>query len=408
MQIVDGPQAPLRISGPAAAIIVALCFAVAVLEGFDIQAMGVAAPRMAPELGLGPDQMGWVFAMANVGLAIGAAFGGWLADRVGRKPVFIGSVATFGVFTLATMVADTFPVLIAVRFATGLALGAALPNMVAIASEISTPRRRALITSLIFCGMPAGGAASALVAGLLPEGTDWRLLFLLGGLGPLVLIPAFWILLKETREMTQTRARPLSLPRVLFGEGRLASTLLAWAALFPTLLILYLLLNWLPTLAIAKGLTPAVASQTALWFNLGGAVGAVILAALADRFGWRWPLTLAFGGLVGAAFGLAAAVAPTTVLILGFLAGFCLLGAQYALYGIAAGYYPSAGRAAGAGLAISVGRLGSIAGPVLAGAMLGAGASVDEVLRIMIPIAAVAGLSTLALSFVRSRGDDAR
>ena len=79
------------------AVPVSLCMAVAVLEGFDIQAMGVAAPRLAPEFGLGASQMGWVFSVSNIGLVIGAAFGGWLADRVGRKPVFIGAVATFGV-----------------------------------------------------------------------------------------------------------------------------------------------------------------------------------------------------------------------------------------------------------------------------------------------------------------------
>ena len=89
-----------REGAPNVSVTVALCLLCAVLEGFDIQAMGVAAPRLWPEFGLDPDQMGSVFAVSNVGLVIGAALGGWLADRVGRKAVFIGAVATFGVFTL--------------------------------------------------------------------------------------------------------------------------------------------------------------------------------------------------------------------------------------------------------------------------------------------------------------------
>src|SRR5688500_14257430 len=80
-------------------VTVGLCLLCSVLEGFDIQAMGVAAPRLVPEFGLSPGQMGWVFSISNIGLVIGAAFGGWLADRVGRKPVFIGAVAIFGLFT---------------------------------------------------------------------------------------------------------------------------------------------------------------------------------------------------------------------------------------------------------------------------------------------------------------------
>ena len=86
------------------AVPIALCMAVAVLEGFDIQAMGVAAPRLAPEFGLGAREMGWVFAINNIGMVLGAALGGWLADRVGRKPVLIGAVAMFGVFTLVRRV----------------------------------------------------------------------------------------------------------------------------------------------------------------------------------------------------------------------------------------------------------------------------------------------------------------
>src|SRR4029079_14246067 len=103
-----------------AAITIALCFLVSVVEGFDIQAMGVAAPKLAPQFGFSREQMGWIFAISNVGLVIGASFGGWLADRVGRKPVFIGALLTFGVFTLLTTLSSTFTILFAVRFCAGL------------------------------------------------------------------------------------------------------------------------------------------------------------------------------------------------------------------------------------------------------------------------------------------------
>src|SRR3954470_9577079 len=99
-----------------AAITIALCFLVAVLEGFDIQAMGVAAPRLAPQFALDARQMGWVFSISNIGLVIGASFGGWLADRTGRKPVLLGAVAMFGCFTVATALVGNYDVLLATRF----------------------------------------------------------------------------------------------------------------------------------------------------------------------------------------------------------------------------------------------------------------------------------------------------
>jgi len=86
-------------------VTIALCCAVAVLEGFDIQAMGVAAPRLGAELHLDQGMLGQALSSSNIGLVLGAGLGGWLADRVGRKPVLIGSVLTFAAFTLATMYA---------------------------------------------------------------------------------------------------------------------------------------------------------------------------------------------------------------------------------------------------------------------------------------------------------------
>src|SRR5437868_14609258 len=93
---------PAAAASPNLAVPVALCFAIAVLEGFDIQAIGVAAPRLAPEFNLAPAQLGWVFSISNIGMVLGAAVGGWLADRIGRKPVLIAAVALFGVFTALT------------------------------------------------------------------------------------------------------------------------------------------------------------------------------------------------------------------------------------------------------------------------------------------------------------------
>ena len=92
-------------------LIVAICFGIAALEGYDIQAFGVAAPHMAPELGLGPAQLGWAGSAAMIGLVIGALFGGWAADRYGRRPVLLGSVALFGMFSLATALATNFETL---------------------------------------------------------------------------------------------------------------------------------------------------------------------------------------------------------------------------------------------------------------------------------------------------------
>lgn len=393
-----------------AGVTIALCMAVAVLEGFDIQAIGVAAPKLGPELGLAADKLKFIFTISNVGLVVGAAFGGRLADRFGRKPVFMASVAAFGLFTVCTALASTFETLFAARLLTGLGFGAALPNLMAVAAEISPPEKRAATATTMFCGMPLGGGTVALLTQVLPDGFDWRILFYVGGLLPLVLLPALWAYMPETLQR-----RPASVPtqkrvpamRALFGEGRAWPTLLLWIAFFPTLFILYLILNWLPLLATAKGLSADTAPQASIAFNFASAAGALVIGRIVDKFGGKWPLTLSYLALIGSLVGLAGATQQAAILFWSGAAGVFLMGANYALYGVGASYYPTAMRGTGSGASIAVGRVGSIAGPYLAGDLLAGGVTAAGVVMFMAPFAAVAGVAVFVLGFFRPAGDDA-
>lgn len=388
-------------AAPNVNVTVALCFLVAVVEGFDIQAMGVAAPRLAPQFGFDPRQMGWIFAISNIGLVIGASLGGWLADKVGRKPVFIAAVVSFGIFTLLTSLVGTFGALFVVRFCAGLGFGAALPNMMALAAEVSVPEKRASTAALMFAGMPLGGGTSALLTQLLPPDFDWRVLFEIGGVLPLLLAPAIYFLMPETLTRSATGSPRTNVFAALFGDGRTPVTLLLWLAFLPTLLILYLILNWLPTLVTASGLDRAVAPQASLAFNFASVVGALVFGRLVDRMDTRWPMVLAYAGLIGSLIALSASSGLGMTLLLSGAAGFFLLGANYALYGVAATYYPKNVRGTGSGASVAVGRVGSIIGPLLAGALLGSGTSASGVVQYMVPVAALAGLAVLGLSFFR-------
>lgn len=389
------------VQSPNVAITVALCFLVAVVEGFDIQAMGVAAPKLAPQFGFDPKQMGWIFSISNIGLVIGAGLGGRFADQVGRKPVFIGAVLAFGLFTLLTSLVSTFEALFVVRLCAGLGFGAALPNMMALAAEVSAPEKRASTAAVIFCGMPLGGGTSALLTQLLPPDFDWRILFEIGGILPLLLAPTIYWLMPET--LTK-RAPGMPRPDVasaLFSEGRTRATLMLWLAFLPTLLILYLILNWLPTLVVANGLDRAVAPQASLAFNFASVVGALFFGRWVDRVDTRWPMTFAYIGLIISLIALSSSSGLTMTLVLSGAAGFFLLGANYALYGVAATYYPLAVRGTGSGASVAVGRIGSIIGPLLAGLLLGGGMSASGVVQYMVPVAAVAGAAVFGLSFCR-------
>jgi AAHS family 3-hydroxyphenylpropionic acid transporter len=386
-------------------LVVAVCFLIAALEGYDIQAFGVAAPHLAPELGLDSAQVGWAASAAMIGLVIGAFTGGWSADRTGRKPVLLVSVAIFGLFSVLTALTHDYPSLLAARFVTGLGFGGALPNLIALANESSRPERRGATTSAMFCGMPAGGAAVALLVKFAGAGLDWRTVFLLGGALPLLLLPVIAFLLPETRP-THAPDADRRMVRALFGGGRLAPTLLLWTTNVLTLVVLYLMLNWLPTLVVAKGHAPGDGAAASLAFNLVGVAGALLLGFAVDRVGFRWSLLAAYAALAAVMSGLGAAAGLELILLLSAAAGFLVLGAQYALYSLAPTLYPPQVRAAGAGAAVGVGRFGSIIGPLLAGELRQAGWSAGQVLGAMLPVVLAAGAAIFILTFLARAYED--
>jgi AAHS family 3-hydroxyphenylpropionic acid transporter len=125
-----------------------------------------------------------------------------------------------------------------------------------------------------------------------------------------------------------------------------------------------------------------------------------------DRFGIRWPLTFAYAGLIAALIGLAQATSKEVIMLLSGAVGFTLLGANYALYGAAAAYYPEAVRGRGSGAAVAWGRLGAVAGPLAGGYLLAGGSSASGVVSSMVPFAVVAGLGVLTLSFLAKPAED--
>ena len=401
MAMTSGGQSPVTRGRVGAGLTLALCFLCILCEGLDIQSMGLAAPRMGPALGLTRGQLGPLFSASIVGLLIGAVIFGRLADRVGRKRTLIVCLLIFGGFSLATAGVASFEALLAVRLLAGLGLGGALPNLVALAAEAVGPASRAGLVTRITCGLPFGGALCGVVAANL----GWRDIFYAGGLAPLALAPLCALVLPESRAFLEAR---LAAPTrdgargdfrwILFGDGRAGATLLLWTASFASLLALYVLLNWLPTLLGDRGLSKPSASLVSMLFNIGAAVGVLILADLLDRRRPRRTLVVWYLGLAVSLIALALVDSGFLAdAAAGFAVGFFVSSVPLPLYGMAPCYYAVSIRGAGVGASVAVGRLGAIFGPLLAAGLLGLGAGASGVLLALLPIAAVAGGATVAL-----------
>jgi AAHS family 3-hydroxyphenylpropionic acid transporter len=383
--------------------IVAICLAAATIEGFDIQAAGVVAPKLAPILRLTPHQMGLFFASATFGMIAGAVLGGGVADHFGRRSGLVLSLAAFGVFTYATAYAHDFEILFITRFFTGLGLGGALPNLVAIAAEAVEPRRRGLAVGVVYSGLPLGGAlASAAAMGL----ENWQSLFFLGAVLPLVLIPlVIWFLPSSPPSRdAHGKSNDVKAGRGILNQENRAATLLLWLAFFLSVLVLYLLLNWQPVLLVSKGFTASSASAVQATFNLSGGAASILVGLVSDTRQRRLAVVVSTVLLLCTLlyFAVLPPYLPLAVLA-GAALGAGVVSSQSILYGLAPQVYQAHVRGRGVGFAVGMGRFGSVVGPLLAGVLIANGNTVTEVLMGIMPIAFAGGLATFFLVTVLER-----
>ncbi|EMO7865848.1 aromatic acid/H+ symport family MFS transporter [Citrobacter amalonaticus] len=374
-------------------MILVLCFVTVAMDGFDTAIIGFIASDLVQEWGVEKSALGPVMSAALVGLAVGALTAGPMADRIGRKKVLIMSILVFGGFSLLTAFASTLNQLTALRFLTGLGLGAAMPNAATLMSEYAPERRRALLVNLMFVGFPIGSSMGGFVSAWLIPHYGWQSVLILGGVMPLVLAVVLIVLLPESarylvvknksqQQIGTILRRIAPLPEathfvlretgqikeksalgVIFSPRYALGTVMLCLTYFMGLLIFYLLTSWLPLLIRETGATLSQASIITALFPLGGGIGVLVLGALMDKFNPNkvvavgWLLTGVFVCLVG--------FSTSSLVLMGvmvFIAGTIMNGAQSSMPALAAGFYPTQGRATGVAWMLGLGRFGGILG----------------------------------------------
>jgi AAHS family 4-hydroxybenzoate transporter-like MFS transporter len=410
-------------------LILVLCAWIALLDGFDTQAIAYVAPVIAEQWGIAMAGFGPIFGAGLAGLTVGAFVLSPAADRFGRKGVILLSVLLFGIFALVTARATTLNELLVYRFLTGLGLGGAMPNIIALTSEYAPKRMRALLIAIMFCGFPLGSTIGGIISAPLIGAFGWQAVFVVGGVLPLVTLIVLLIWLPESIRYLMTRGvageriakllgrldpaiSPSAASRYvmhgsqasgfpvakLLAEGRASMTVLLWTAFFMNLLVMYFLVNWMPSLLKASGLPLNIAILSTAVLNAGGVVGAIVLGRFVDRLDPYLVLGGAYSAsalfIAGIAFGSANV---WTLMISTFLAGFGVVGAQIGMNALAAGLYPTEIRSTGVGWALGVGRIGSIIGPVAGGMLLGFGWTAQSVVLTAAIPALLAGMAVIAL-----------
>jgi MFS transporter, AAHS family, 4-hydroxybenzoate transporter len=413
-----------------------------VLDGFDMQVIGFVAPILTAEFDVERGALAPVLAASLIGMGLGALIVGPIGDRVGRKNALLISILMFGANTLLASTAHSLPLLAFWRLLTGLGLGGALPNAMALMGEFSPPSWRSQAMAASIVGVPAGGMIGAAISAELLPLLGWRALFAFGGLLPLVWLAVIYFILPESPRYLATRhdkrrelvailnriegmarysgsetfflgsssgQRPAAGIGALFMRDLVRDTLAAWLIFSTNVFAIFAFFNWGPVVIKAFGFDLETAVRGSFVFNLYAAISPLVLSWAIPRFGSRRRLiitgVLAMGSVLYLAW-LAQIPStnadrsiPITALMAGLaLAGLMIGAIQGGMYVVSAHIYPTECRASGVGWAVGIGRLGGIFSSFVSALLL---ASKARETGYFVGIAAALVLTTFGLAILR-------
>lgn len=386
--------------------VLAATVAVSIADGFDVNAISFAAPFVAPQMQLSPEQMGSVFSIGLVGAVIGALLAGPLSARFGRRAALIGCLLWFAAGSFGTIFVDSYNELLIARFITGIGLGVPIPLLLAIIGDSIPHYAKARALSFSFAGLPIGGSLVSLVTNFLVPHFGWPAIFIVGGIFPLLILPIVLLWKDEPAADPQpARQQTVSAADVggpgrrgsyvdLLKDGRLRDTVTVMSAILLSSILTYFLLNWIPSLLASRTATGHGVVGGGL-LNLGMILSTIICGYLIDKFGVFRVTGLSF--LIAAPLVFSLGVLTDTMRYLYpvvFLTGFFAIGAQLGTTFMLVTRFDAQVRIYASSVGYIAARTGAILAPLTAGILLSRGLDTFYIFCIA---AVVALAGTLAL-----------
>ena len=370
-------------------------------------------------------------------MMLGGFFFGYLGDRIGRRPTIILSTAAFGLMTLLFTLADSYTSLLVLRFLNGFALGAMLPLCWALNIEFVPKRYRASVITIIMVGFSLGGAVAGPLTVWIAPHYGWASVFALGGIATLLSsVLLFFTLPESVRFLVSKHKHPEAVERILkrldpgieirpgdryfladeidigdqpFRVGQLFIgklkwiTPMIWIGFGASSMAMYFLASWSPLVYQYAGFDRATASWVSSFASFSGAMAGLILMRVVDT---RGPYAVMIYPLLSLPFLLALGIGDlqgNAFIVLSLIGAIFVKGSHYGITSIAGIFYPSAIRGNGAGWAASMGKIGSVCGPLLGAYVLNSGMPVVKSFAILALCPAVLGVCAYTMARIDRR-----
>ncbi|MCZ2090661.1 MAG: MFS transporter [Burkholderiales bacterium] len=338
-------------------------------DAMDVGLLSFILAALKADWGLSAGQMGWLGAINSIGMAVGAIGFGMLADRIGRKQVFILTLLLFAIASGLSAFASTLAVLFVLRFFIGMGLGGELPVASTYVSERVAAHERGRVVVLLESFWAVGWILAALIAYFViprfAQDMGWRVALALGAL------PAFYALYlrRQLPDDAPTAPPAAGLPwtarlAALWSPAHARATLMLWLLWFTVVFSYYGMFLWLPSVMVGKGFALIKSFEYVLLMTLAQLPGYFTAAWLIERAGRKFVLVVYLTGTAASAWAFGNADTQGALLLYGALLSFFNLGAWGALYAYSPENYPAPIRASGVGTAAGIGRLGGILGPL--------------------------------------------
>lgn len=352
-------------------------------DAMDVGMLSFIIAALQKDWGLSAKQMGWIGSVNSIGMAAGALLFGLLADRIGRKNVFIITLLLFSIGSGLSALTTTLAAFLVLRFLIGMGLGGELPVASTLVSESVPAHERGKAVVLLESFWAVGWLLSAFISYFVIPTYGWQTALLLATIPALYALYLRWGLPDSPRFASAHKEKTVwnNIAKVWSSAYR-KETFMLWVLWFCVVFSYYGMFLWLPSVMVMKGFSLIKSFEYVLLMTLAQLPGYFSAAWLIERMGRKFVLITYLIGTAVSAYFFGNADSLALLMTSGILLSFFNLGAWGALYAYTPELYPTSVRGTGAGMAAAFGRIGGVLGPLFVGYFVGNGLTVTTIFAV--------------------------